>query len=1325
MESAENETKRAGKGGRPRLRLAFLLLVLLFVAVSAFLRSDYVSDRLRGAVLDRVGEATGLNVTVEDVYLHVIPPYLGVGGVVVYDEEGGELARVEKVRGHVRLRSIFGEAFDIGSIVLVGLDVSVGRERFGRAERLFRDLWAEGSGGDRINVKAFSVREGRFAYLDDNGRVVGEADGIDLDLKLRRPTVASFSVREVVFHAAHIQPQPIGIKGKASITDDAIEIGALTIESGGSRATLSGPLSRKGRGQLSIGADVLVSSVVGLLGLSTPGQGKITLSGTVSIPDDLSNPVLDLTGGGDFPLETLVRAVGVSQNVDLAGHITFTGGVKGPVRNLQGWADASIENASFYRVKPDRATCKVTYGDGKLRFSDGSAEIYGGRAAVEVSIGIPHVAPYSVSVSFEDARSGPVLALIGLDRLGIADGRITGKIASSGPAFEPSGWFSYVSDGPGPNPAERLERVTGSYVQRGGKIFVKDVAAHSTRTDLALDGYYDLRSHALFFSTSLDTTDARDVTAPLFDGLEGRGSFSGTLSGTATDPVIEGNIRISGARLWDIDLGEVEASANYRKDLLRVVSARAVAGSHTQKARGLVTFHAAEHIFDISSPSYDLALSLEGVPLDHVLRHSDLPVAATGALDAEFAIRGEGKHPMVAGAGSIAGGTFHGRRFESARGEFSFRDGGVDLRGVRVLSGRAGLEFSGGLDADGGYEFSAQGDDVALGDLAGRELPVSYRIAFQASGKGSLKSPSVTATARLTEGIFAGRGIDDLDVEATLAGNGLSALGRTVSGDAVSFSARAEMTESFPWRAEVSVNKGRLGFLLAPLFAKPPEDLLLHVTGTASFIGDRSTVSGSATFDRIALNLFGQSFSSRGSSTVRVEKGIVSVGDLALSSKFVRMNVQGSYDIPGGRYDVTLNGTAALSPLEALSKNIESLRGDSSFAFGIRGDANERLINGGIVVRSGSLYLKNYEQGLGGIEGYVFVDNNRVVVEGVDAEVGGGRAHVSGFMSLKGLGLDQAFLDGTLSNVTLRPFRDVDVTLDGEMLFRQAGGQRDLSGTLSVKRASLTQRVEWKSWLVAGRRLAVARSAKGWADTVNLNITLLGTDNISVNNNIAKAPLQIEMAIAGTLASPELQGRIVASGGKVYFRNSELEILGATVEFSGPTAEGPLVSVTATTSIKGYSITLTLDGRLSQLDLSLSSDPPLEEEEILSLLTLGEYGQNLSGLEGGIGAAEATSLMTGRIQDVFESRVREITGVDRVQIDPYVSKETGTVTPRVTMSKSLGGEKLFVTYSASMGASDEQELKIEYEVTPGISVVGGRDDLGSLGGDVKFRFRFR
>jgi hypothetical protein len=52
-------------------------------------------------------------------------------------------------------------------------------------------------------------------------------------------------------------------------------------------------------------------------------------------------------------------------------------------------------------------------------------------------------------------------------------------------------------------------------------------------------------------------------------------------------------------------------------------------------------------------------------------------------------------------------------------------------------------------------------------------------------------------------------------------------------------------------------------------------------------------------------------------------------------------------------------------------------------------------------------------------------------------------------------------------------------------------------------------------------------------------------------------------------------------------------------------------------------------------------------------------------------------------------------------------------------------KKLFVTYSSSLGSTELDVIKLQYNLTDNFSLIGLRDQLGSIGGDVRYRFEFK
>jgi len=169
----------------------------------------------------------------------------------------------------------------------------------------------------------------------------------------------------------------------------------------------------------------------------------------------------------------------------------------------------------------------------------------------------------------------------------------------------------------------------------------------------------------------------------------------------------------------------------------------------------------------------------------------------------------------------------------------------------------------------------------------------------------------------------------------------------------------------------------------------------------------------------------------------------------------------------------------------------------------------------------------------------------------------------------------------------------------------------------------------------------------------------------------------------------------------------------------------PALDIQAETQVREYLIRLAVTGTADHAVVTFMSDPPLTDSDILSMLALGKRGSELKGKETGVGVGEAASFATGQFQDIFERQARGITGLDRFQIDPYVSKSDTSV-PRVTVGKELVQNKLYVTYSSNVGASaPEQIFRIEYILDRHFSLVGERDETGSDGADITYRFEFQ
>jgi translocation and assembly module TamB len=151
---------------------------------------------------------------------------------------------------------------------------------------------------------------------------------------------------------------------------------------------------------------------------------------------------------------------------------------------------------------------------------------------------------------------------------------------------------------------------------------------------------------------------------------------------------------------------------------------------------------------------------------------------------------------------------------------------------------------------------------------------------------------------------------------------------------------------------------------------------------------------------------------------------------------------------------------------------------------------------------------------------------------------------------------------------------------------------------------------------------------------------------------------------------------------------------------------------------------LRLSGTVERFNLSLSSDPPLSETDILALLTVGQTAAETAETIKEVGTVTATAFLTAPIQEKIEGTLQDMIKIDRFQVDPYYSSSTASEGARLTVGKRLLDERLYVTYTTGI-TTIEELIKLEYFLGKNVYVVGERDEQGRMSGDIKFRFEFR
>jgi hypothetical protein len=227
-------------------------------------------------------------------------------------------------------------------------------------------------------------------------------------------------------------------------------------------------------------------------------------------------------------------------------------------------------------------------------------------------------------------------------------------------------------------------------------------------------------------------------------------------------------------------------------------------------------------------------------------------------------------------------------------------------------------------------------------------------------------------------------------------------------------------------------------------------------------------------------------------------------------------------------------------------------------------------------------------------------------------------------------------------------------------------------------------------------------------DALALDVSVVVPDNMVLRGNElrpANAPIDIgdiNTTVGGTIRvrkapAEELQitGDVNTVRGNYTFQGRRFEILrDGRIRFDGSDELNPTLNIRARRIISGVETFVQVQGTMKQPELSFSSNPPLDQADILSLIVfnqpineLGE-GQQVSLTE------RATALAGGYLATGLSRSISNALELDEFEIQ---AGEQGGFGPSLSVGEQVG-EHLFFRVRQGFGDAQSTELILEYQL---------------------------
>lgn len=353
--------------------------------------------------------------------------------------------------------------------------------------------------------------------------------------------------------------------------------------------------------------------------------------------------------------------------------------------------------------------------------------------------------------------------------------------------------------------------------------------------------------------------------------------------------------------------------------------------------------------------------------------------------------------------------------------------------------------------------------------------------------------------------------------------------------------------------------------------------------------------------------------------------------------------------------------------------------------------------------------------------GTIKFTGSEIVMDNFTAQLNDGVTKIKGLAKLDKLAPVEWNYEISVTDASI-DISDIVARASGNFTLKGTPQGQILSGLITVPQANYTPSIDLDNLFAGGSTgLSFAGSGEGrflplrryGVPPITLDIRADAKEMIVQNSQFNAVGTAI-INLRGGINNPDATGRIQSDSGTVRFRGQRYEIIDAYLDFPSGNAE-PNLKIQTEATISGTLVRLGIDGPIDNLNPpSLTSEPALSRDEILSLIATGRVDSGNSSstglIQSGAGTAAASILSTGFIS----APTQRLLGLSRFQLDP-VMRANSNPAARLTIGQQLR-RNLYATYSTNLASEQDRYASAEYQFTNRFSGIVTFTDGGSSAG---------
>ena len=418
--------------------------------------------------------------------------------------------------------------------------------------------------------------------------------------------------------------------------------------------------------------------------------------------------------------------------------------------------------------------------------------------------------------------------------------------------------------------------------------------------------------------------------------------------------------------------------------------------------------------------------------------------------------------------------------------------------------------------------------------------------------------------------------------------------------------------------------------------------------------------------------------------------------------------------------------TINLTLFQPWTSHLDMVTGTGQFDLQVTGASSAPRIEGLVGVQNGSFRVVPTGVIYSGVEAAMAVEGDRLTVQQLRVlDDDGHAAAVTGSLKVAALGRPSDFnlsVQGRDFHVVHNRFGELSVSPDLRVMGDLAAPL--VTGTVRIDRGRLEVSDLLERFGAGGYKpadpepakqveeaidTAAATSGASYSVTVDFpdNLVLRGRDLRGARGPIGLGDVNVTLGGALTVAKDTgrpttLLGQLVVIRGQYTFQGRPFTILrDSELRLEGEDWLNPAIDVRAERQISGVVAQVHLTGTLRQPEIALSSQPPLDEGDILSLIAFNQTMNQLQTSERVSLASRAGVLAARAFAAPIADSVARALDFDLFEIQPSDDAGTGAT---VVVGRQVN-DRLFVGFRHEFGSEDISQVTFEYRLNEFLRVV--------------------